>query len=163
MFSSPRYAGHETATRSSPTGALGESGFTLVEALVALVLLSVGLLVFYEFLGSALHAADRARHAADMYDRDQNALALASTLNPMAVPDGIFDLGSYRIRWRSDRITATFDSTGFPLSDRGQFSVALYRVTLDFPDDLAFAPVTVTKLGYHREAASHPLSGEPSN
>lgn len=149
--------------RPSHRRAWGESGFTLVEALVALVLLSAGLLVFYEFLGSSLHAADRARRAADAYDRDQNALALASTLNPMAVPDGVFDLGSYRIRWRSERITATFDSTGFPLSDRGQFSVALYRVTLDFPDDLAFAPVTVTKLGYHREAASHPPSGEPSN
>jgi prepilin-type N-terminal cleavage/methylation domain-containing protein len=141
----------------------GESGFTLVEALVALVLLSVGLLAFYEFLGSALHAADRARHAAEGYDHDQNALALASTLNPMATPDGTFDLGTYRIRWRSEPLTAAFHSTSFPFPGQGQFLVALYRVTLDFPDDLAFAPVTVTKLGYHRETSSGPPSGEPSN
>lgn len=144
-----------------PGSARGESGFTLVEALVALVLLSVGLAVFYEFLGSALHAADRARHVAEAYDRDRSALALASTLNPMADPEGVFDLGPYRIRWRSERLTAAIGSTSFPLADPGAFVVALYRLTLDFPDDLDFAPVAVTKLGYHREPVSRTPSAEP--
>jgi general secretion pathway protein I len=130
------------------------AGFTLIEALVALVILSAGLMVFYEFLSSSLHAADRARHAAEEYDRDRNALALASTLNPMTSPDGSLDLGAYRIHWRAERITAPRRSTMFPQSGQGPYSVALYRVTLDFPDDREFAPVVVTKLGYHREIAT---------
>src|ERR1700729_1050732 len=67
-----------TPRRDSP---LGTDGFTLIEVLVALVILSAGLLVFYEFLSGALDAAGRVRHAAEAYDRDQNALALAATLN----------------------------------------------------------------------------------
>src|SRR2546430_5996457 len=61
-------------------------------------------LAFYEFLASSLHAADRVRHAAEAYDRRQNALALATKLNPMATPEGTLDLGSYRLHWRAERI-----------------------------------------------------------
>ena len=133
--------------------AAGAAGFTLIEALVALVILSAGLLVFYEFLATSLRAADRVRHAAAAYDRERNALALASTLNPMAAPDGSFDLGPYRIHWHAERLTSPRRSTSFPLAGQGQFTIALYRVVLDFPDNREFAPVATTKLGYHRETA----------
>jgi prepilin-type N-terminal cleavage/methylation domain-containing protein len=146
-----------------PDRASVAGGFTLIEALVALVILAAGLLVFYEFLGSSLRAADRARDAAEEYDRDRNALALASTLNPMATPDGTFGLGAYRIRWHAERITAPRRGTGFPFAGEGPFTVALYRIVLDFPDDRQFAPMEVTKLGYHRETASGPPSAEPVN
>jgi|ERR1700722_165110 prepilin-type N-terminal cleavage/methylation domain-containing protein len=145
-----------TPRRDSP---LGTDGFTLIEVLVALVILSAGLLVFYEFLSGALDAAGRVRHAAEAYDRDQNALALAATLNPMATPEGMLDLGTYRIRWRAERIGTERQSAEFPLGDKGHFTVALYRVVLDFPDDREFAPVQVTKFGYHRET----VPGEPSD
>jgi len=147
--------------QSSPRKARHDGGFTLLEALVALVILSVGLLVFYEFLSGSLRAADRVRNASDAYDRDRNALALASTINPMMSPEGVLDLGRYRIRWRSERITAMFRNTNFPAADPGQFTIALYRMVLDFPDDLAFAPVVVTKLGYNRQTSSPTPSREP--
>lgn len=140
--------------------AANAAGFTLIEALVALVILSAGLLVFYEFLATSLRAADRVRHAAAAYDRERNALALASTLNPMATPDGTFNLGPYSIRWHADRLTPPRRSTSFPLGGPGQFSVALYRIVLDFPGDREFAPVATTKLGYHRETA--PAAADPN-
>ena len=124
------------------------AGFTLIEVVVALVILSTVLLAFYEFLSSALASGDRARTAVASYDRGQNALALVTTLNPMEAPQGSFDLGSYRIRWRAQRIGAERQSNGYP-SGRGRFTVALYRVVLDVPDDAKFPPLEVTKLGYH--------------
>jgi prepilin-type N-terminal cleavage/methylation domain-containing protein len=124
------------------------AGFTLIEVVVALVILSTILLAFYEFLSSALVSGDRARTAVASYDRGQNALALVTTLNPMDAPEGSFDLGSYRIRWRAQRIGAARQSSGYP-SGRGRFTVALYRVVLDVPDDPKFPPLEVTKLGYH--------------
>jgi general secretion pathway protein I len=139
------------------------AGFTLIEVIVALAILAAGMIAFYEFLAASLHAADRVRAAASEYDCDRNALALASGLNPMATPDGVLDLGAYRIRWHARPIGAITRNTAGPDGGAGVFSVALYRVVLDFPDDREFAPVEVTKLGYHRETVPGRPSGEPVN
>jgi general secretion pathway protein I len=139
------------------------AGFTLIEVIVALAILAAGLLAFYEFLASSLRAADRVRAAAEAYDRDQNALALAATLNPMVTPDGDFDIGPYRIRWQATPITPLERNAAPGGSGPGQFTVALYRVVLDFPDDQQFAPIAVTKLGYHSDKAPGPPSREPVN
>jgi len=137
----------------------GEAGFTLIETIVALVILAAALLAFYEFLASSLHAADRVRHAAEAYDRRQNALALATKLNPMATPEGTLDLGSYRLHWRAERISTPQRSTEYPSGSEGAFTVALFRVVIDFPDDHEFAPVELTKLGHHRETRPAEPSG----
>ncbi len=133
------------------------AGFTLIETLVALVILAASLLAFYEFLAGALNGAAAAERAAAAYDRRQSALALAASLNPMETPEGSFDLGPYRIHWRAERIGAVRQSSGFP-SGKGRFTIALYRVVLDFPGERGLPEVELTKLGYHRETAP----GEPS-
>ena len=127
----------------------GDAGFTLIETLVALVILATALLAFYQFLGSALSGAAAADRAALSYDYRQNALALAATVNPMEAPEGSFDLGAYRIRWRATALGTPRQSSGFP-EGKGGFIIALYRVVLDFPGQPAVAPVEVTKLGYRR-------------
>jgi prepilin-type N-terminal cleavage/methylation domain-containing protein len=138
------------------------AGFTLIETLVALVILTAALLAFYQFLATALKGATAAERAAAAYDRQQNALALAATLNPMETPAGNFDLGLYRIRWRSEPAGAARQSSGFP-SGKGQFIIGLYRVVLDFPGEPDIPAVEVTKLGYRREASPTEASGEPVN
>src|SRR5207302_4777296 len=116
----------------------------------------------YQFLATALNGAAAAERAAASYDRRQNALALAATLNPMETPAGSFDLGLYRIRWRTEPAGAARQSSGFP-SGKGQFIVGLYRVVLDFPGEPGIPPVELTKLGYRREAPPSEASGEPVN
>jgi prepilin-type N-terminal cleavage/methylation domain-containing protein len=138
------------------------AGFTLVETLVALVILSTALFAFYDFLASALSAARAAERAATAYDLRRNALALAATLNPMETPEGTFDLGSYRIRWRAEPIGAMRQSGGFP-SGKGRFTIGLYRVVLDFPEERRFPGVEVTKLGYHLEVPSGRPLGDATN
>lgn len=128
------------------------AGFTLIEAVVALVLLSASLIAFHEFVGSALIGAGRVQQAALEYDCDRNALALASALNPMEAPEGSFDAGTYRIRWRSEPIGDALQSRAYP-SGKGRFQIALYRLVLDFPERPQFAAVEVTKLGYHLSAS----------
>lgn len=140
-----------------------EAGFTLIEVIVALVILSSALLAFYQFLSTSMTAADRVRHAADAYDRDRNGLALASSLNPMATPSGEIDLGAYRIRWRAERIGPIQQSTEYPTGEPGKFTVALYRIVVDFPGNANFAPLEVTKLGYHRVAVPPGTSSETTN
>jgi len=138
------------------------AGFTLIETLVALVILAAVLLAFYQFLASALNAAAATQRAAAAYDRQQNALALATTLNPMETPEGIFDLGLYRIRWSAEAIGPVRRISGFS-SGKGWFTIGLYRVIFDFPGEPLFPSVAVTKLGYHREAAPYKTSGDAVN
>ena len=142
---------------ASPAEPPRSAGFTLIETLVALVILAASLFAFYEFLASALNGAAAAERAAAAYDRRQNALAVAAVLNPMETPEGSFDLGGYRIRWRAERLGAVRRSSGFP-SGTGKFAIGLYRVVLDFPGEPEFPGVEVTKFGYHRKTPP----GEPS-
>jgi prepilin-type N-terminal cleavage/methylation domain-containing protein len=126
------------------------AGFTLIETLVALVILAAALFAFYAFLASALNGAAGAERAATAYDFRQNSLALAAVLNPMETPQGSFDLGNYRIHWRAERIGAELQSSGFP-SGKGRFKIALYRVLFDFPEEPEFPGVEVTRFGYHSD------------
>jgi general secretion pathway protein I len=125
------------------------AGFTLIETMVALVILSVSLIAFYDFLSSALNGAARIQAVSTAYDRHTNALELATTINPMANADGTFNLGAYRIRWTSRAIRDVQQASGFP-TGIGAFKVALYRVTLSFPDS-KIAPIEVTRVGYRKD------------
>lgn len=127
-----------------------DAGFTLLETIVALVILTAGLMGFYSFLVTMLNGANRLQAAAIAYDRQANALELAKTVNPMDAPDGTFDLGSYRIQWSSQLLKNVRQSSRYP-TGAGVFKVALYLVTFRFPDDGGVEPIAVTKLGYHRD------------
>jgi prepilin-type N-terminal cleavage/methylation domain-containing protein len=125
------------------------AGFTLIETIVALVILSTALIAFYSLLSTLLNSAGRLQAASIAYDRRLNALELATTLNPMLAPQGRFDLGLYRISWTSQLIDKVRRSSRYP-AGQGVYEVALYRVTLAFPDEASVPPVTVTRLGYRR-------------
>lgn len=127
--------------------------------MVALVILAASLVAFYSFLSTTLNGADRVDEASLAYDRQVNALELASTLNPMEHPQGIFNLGSYAIRWTSEVMDPPRQSSGYP-AGRGSFMVALYRVTLSFPGS-AVAPVAVTRVGYRKLSSTSPISASP--
>jgi prepilin-type N-terminal cleavage/methylation domain-containing protein len=134
------------------------AGFTLLETIVALVILSAVVSAFFELVSTAYRAADRAEAAALAFDHRSNALELATTINPMTSPQGTFDLGPYRIQWVSRLIEPAQQSSAFP-TGKGDFVVALYRVTLSFPDDPSITPVVVTQIGYRREKAAPPQPG----
>ena len=126
-----------------------ESGFTLIETLVALVVLAAALVVFYDFVSTSLNGARRLESAAIAYDRQTNALELATTLNPMEAPEGAVDLGGYRISWTSRLVGDLRRSSRYPVG-QGIFDVALYRVTLAFSDNGRTPPIEVIRLGHHR-------------
>ena len=127
-----------------------ESGFTLIEAIVALVILGVVLTIFFDFLSGTLLGARRIEAASISYDRHTNALELASAINPMELPEGSFQLGPYRIDWSSTPIGEPRQSSGYPAGS-GIFKVALYRLRLTFPDDTGITPIEVTRFGYRRD------------
>jgi general secretion pathway protein I len=126
------------------------SGFTLIETIVALVILSAVTIVFYNFLSTSLNGARRVEQTAIAYDHHMNALELATAVNPMAMPAGTMKVGTYRIHWTSRLLGDIRQSSKYP-AGRGVFKIALYRMTFDFPDSVDIAPIEVTRMGYHRD------------
>lgn len=126
------------------------AGFTLIEAIVALVILSAAMIGFYDFLSTALNGARRMELASIAYDQRMNALELATALNPMDLPEGTLDLGKYRIHWTSHVLGDIRQSSRYPIG-RGVFKVALYRMIFTFPDDADIPPIEATRLGYRRD------------
>jgi prepilin-type N-terminal cleavage/methylation domain-containing protein len=126
------------------------AGFTLIETIVALAILSAGLIGFYQLLTTILNSANRVQVAAIAYDRQTNALELVEAVNPMEIPEGTFDTGHYHIHWTSKLIGDVRQGSRYP-SGPGPFKIGLYRVTLSFPDDEDVSSIDVTRLGYHHD------------
>ena len=122
----------------------------MIEAIVALVILSAAMIGFYDFLSTALNGARRMELASIAYDQRMNALELATALNPMDLPEGTLDLGKYRIHWTSHVLGDIRQSSRYPIG-RGVFKVALYRMIFTFPDDADIPPIEATRLGYRRD------------
>jgi len=138
------------------------AGFTLIETIVALVILSAVMIGFYDFLSTALNGAHRMELASVAYDHQINALELATALNPMEKPEGTLDLGRYRVQWTSHPLGDTRQSSGYP-AGQGTFKVALYRMIFTFPDDAEIPPIEVTRLGYRSDNVPDPFATDAPN
>lgn len=142
----------------------------MLETIVALVILSAAMIVFFEFLSTTLDGARRLELASIAYDRRTNALEIAAAINPMALPQGTLDFGPYHITWSAQRLGDTRQSSAYPIG-AGPFKVALYRMVFSFPDSHDIRPIAVTRLGFRRDtgpqspfasdAAAAPNGGTP--
>ena len=135
-------------------------GFTLIETIIALAILSATIVVFFAFLSNALSGARRMELASVAYDRRTNALELASAVNPMELPEGTISLGPYRISWTARLLGDIHQSSRYP-AGAGIFKIALYRMRFSFPDASDIPPIEVTKLGYRRDDVPDFLTARP--
>jgi hypothetical protein len=77
----------------------GEEGFSLLEAIVALALLSAVLVPLHLLIGGATRSALHLDHANRVAEIELNALNIMDAVNPMERPQGSIDLGPYVVRW----------------------------------------------------------------
>jgi prepilin-type N-terminal cleavage/methylation domain-containing protein len=138
---------------------MGERGFTLLETIVALVILSAAAIAFFEFLSTTLGGARRMELASRAFDQRTNALEIATAVNPMALPEGTLNLGPYSISWSSQRLGGVRQSSGYPIG-AGVFKIALYRMVFAFPA-ADTPPIAVTRIGFRRDTVPQsPLATE---
>jgi prepilin-type N-terminal cleavage/methylation domain-containing protein len=134
-----------------------QSGFTLIETIVALAILGTAMVTFFAFLSNALGSAHRMELASVAYDRRTNALEIATAINPMELPEGSLNLGPYSIAWSANLLGNVRQSSRYP-AGAGIFKVALYRINFTFPDTTDVPSIEVTKLGYRRDDVPNPVS-----
>ena len=104
-----------------------ESGFTLLEAIVALAILAAGAMALFAALNGALRAIERADAAARLDTATENALDLLELTNPMHQPSGEAILGEYTLRWRAAPILGPTDNLTDYLQP-GLYEVALFAI-----------------------------------
>ena len=125
-----------------------QTGFGLMEAIVALTLIAAAALPTALGLSAALTAARRTEAAMLELEMQTNALAALRAINPMALPDGALDLGPYRIVWRAVGIDQPLPAIS-PLGESGVWLVQAFDVAVSIEDERGVrAWLTTRQLGF---------------
>lgn len=124
------------------------AGFTLLEAIVAMVILATSLVALYGWLSTNMISLQRAeaRHA-ELAD-ERSALALVDGINPMAEPEGERSLPPLTVKWSSKPLTPT--TTGLNgIGSTTLFDLALYDMEVTVVrEGAAQQTFTVRKTGW---------------
>lgn len=102
----------------------GQRGFTLLEAIVALALISSAGMALFAWINSNIATLSRVEESSQRAAATRNTLQFMQTVNPMLASSGEATLGEYRIRWQAEPITDTVDGANFP------YGVSLYQFVL---------------------------------
>ena len=79
-------------------------GFTLLEAIVAMVVFSLGAFALYGWLSTNVITLDRIRQRQEQEVAFASALDLVRRSNPMQTPAGKRDIGDMTVVWRSQAV-----------------------------------------------------------
>lgn len=102
-------------------------GFTLLEAIVAMVVFSLGAFALYGWLSTNVITLDRIRERQEQEVAYASALDLVRRSNPMQAPAGKRDIGDMTVLWRSLPVEdpkPNVDQSG----SNGIYIVGLYAV-----------------------------------
>lgn len=117
------------ANRSQLRQATKHLGFTLIEAIVALVLISTTGMVLFSWINTSIQSIARAEEANTRNQAIENTIEFISAINPMVSPEGETDFGSYKIKWKSTIEQPIVDGTAYP-SGQSLFEIALYKIEI---------------------------------
>ncbi len=135
---------------TSPTP---QAGFTLLEAIVALTLFSLGALALFGWLGTSMATFERVEDDRLRLAASRSALDLLRQVNPMQRPEGLVEIENLRVAWRSEPILAPTDG----MSQVGRptlYEIALYRLDVEISLDGRELPgFSVRQVGWRQVRA----------
>ncbi len=141
-------------------------GFGLLEALVALVLLSAVGMSLFGWINTNLDAATRLQAREQAQQAERLASAWVQTLNPRQQGRGETEPApGWRLRWDSRALTPLTGGTPLPGGTSTPFKLALYEVSVELQNlDRPAAPPyrwTLRRLGHERLALASLPSPNP--
>lgn len=127
-----------------------QSGFSLLEAVVALTIVATLGLVIFDWIRQSLDGASRIRAEHARVELQLNAQALVASVNPAFEPQGERSFGGLTVRWSSRRMDGPSPLFGMTFGAgqvAGGWQVGLYELavqaSMDTPTGDAGAPATV--------------------
>lgn len=105
-----------------------QSGFTLLEAVVAMTLLAVVGGVLLSWLNTGFRSLQRIEVTEARIEAAHVAMAYLETLNPMRTPSGSVQLGHYQLDWQSSPLTEARPVVGRHGGAPGIYDAVLFRV-----------------------------------
>ncbi len=128
-------------------------GFTLLEAIVALVLLTTAGLALFSWINNGFDSLQRIERANAIAAAEINALEFMRNINPASRPEGNVRLGELNLTWRAQPITEQRSNRG-DTGDPGIFTVALYEteLVLDAPPAFEKHRLVLRQMGFTRMA-----------
>jgi general secretion pathway protein I len=105
-----------------------QRGFTLLEVVVALVILSTSGLMLFSWINQNLETASRLRESQARSQLKIEGVAWLETINPALEPEGEREAGGLRLSWRSALVEPMRSEFDFGGSLVPRWVVGLYRV-----------------------------------
>jgi len=128
-----------------------QHGFTLIEAIVALVLIATTGMALFGWINSNIITLNRVQETNAENAATLNAVEYMHDINPMTTPEGQTDLGSYRLSWKAEASTEPRDGASYPYGI-GLYQLGIYqtKITVQKPDGQFWFAFTLQQVGYKK-------------
>lgn len=128
-----------------------QSGFSLLEAVVAMVLISGAGAALFSWINTELGSVSRLQQANARAEALANVLELMRTVNPMLTPEGATSYAAYGLTWKSKAVTDVQDGVSYPVGI-SLYQLALYDtiVRVTNPDGTLWFDFTLRQVGYKK-------------
>ena len=104
-----------------------QAGFTLLEALVAIVLMAGAGMALYGWVSTNLQNLGQVFQAEDRLNVERAAMEAVLAVNPMQQLSGSLDIDLYQVQWEASPIEETRRGTS-TLGGWGGFQIGLYEM-----------------------------------
>ncbi|MCK5878091.1 MAG: prepilin-type N-terminal cleavage/methylation domain-containing protein [Candidatus Marithrix sp.] len=120
---------------------MNQNGFTLLEAIVALVLITSTGMALLNWISTNLNTLQHVQAAQQRNDATRNAVAFIETVNPLEQPHGETTIGEYNLAWESKEVELLGNTT--------MYQVGLYDMNIVVSlEDTLIAKLTVRQIGF---------------
>ncbi len=128
-----------------------QHGFTLIEAIVALVLIATTGMALFSWINGNIITLSRVREINAENAATQNSVEYMNNVNPMISPEGQTDMGSFRLSWKAEATTEPRDGAGYPFGI-GLYQMAMFqtRVTIQKLNGQFWFDFTLQQVGYKK-------------
>lgn len=126
-------------------------GFTLIEAIVALVLIGTTGMALFGWINTNIITLNRVQEINAENAATINAVEYMNNINPMTSPEGQANLGSSLMSWKSETVIEPRDGAGYPYGI-SLYQIGMYqtKITIQKPDGQFWFAFTLQQVGYKK-------------
>jgi general secretion pathway protein I len=133
-----------------PGNAKRQQGFSLLEAIVAMVLVATTGMALFAWINTNLISLGRAHAVTERAEAITNALAYMEHVNPAEQPEGRVTLGQLELEWQSKIIEPLKDGANHPMG-LSDYQVGLYDMQVELQQEQKqLATFVLRQVGYRQ-------------